>query len=395
MTYVKPVKCDKKAQGPKDSVLPYVAAFFFVLTFLIKAFVDEDFQRGSVSTTVAYSKYATACIACFAGLVHGFKTGEHVFVKQFDGLLAIFGLFSVMSAICMFRTGIFSSNVVIELVKFVIPVVLAYAILNSIDQESMYKCMIAVLIVSLVGYLIELGKSGVSIADLMNADFSNSESATESSSFSGISMVLTFYFAFFNKRNVWLFLSASFCILTFKRLAIVFALLALASSLICPKLMRIRLSKEALTLIKVLTVITVAVWAWLLLPEQQDLATSLFGKDPRQFTMGRSMTFRYLLETNFQSYGFGSANEVVRRAFAMPFELDLIKIALELSPITMIVFICLYWDVAGSTAWGVFIISFFMLNMITSDSLTSNFCLTLAYITCGLVDDAVPFVRQR
>ena len=35
-------------------ILPLVAAIFFVLTFLIKALVDDAFTRGDVSSTIAY-----------------------------------------------------------------------------------------------------------------------------------------------------------------------------------------------------------------------------------------------------------------------------------------------------------------------------------------------------
>lgn len=379
------------AHGLEDRpLLPIVAAVFFVLTFLIKAAVDDLFMDGQVSAAVAYTKYATAAVACFAGLAYSFKRGETQFVRQFDGLLVIFGVFFVVSVLCMFASCTFSMTVISELLKFIIPIVLAYSILNAVDQDTLYRCMVAVFVVCFLGYLADLGRSGVSLSDFLKADFDESSSATESSSFSGISLVLTFYFAFFNRKKVWLFCSAAFCILTFKRLAIVFALAALVISLFFPQQMGRRVPRGALTALKVGTLLAVALWAWLLLPEQDALATQIFGKDPNLFTMGRSTTFRYLLSSGFQSYGFGSANEVVTAQFGFGFEMDLIKIALELTPLAMILFVWLYWNVAGTTLWGIFIIGFFMLNMITSDSLTSNFVLTLAYITCGLVEDAAP-----
>lgn len=374
-----------------EPMLPAVAAIFFVITFAIKAFVDDRFMAGEVSAGVAYTKYATAAIACVAGLAHAFKNGEKLFVKQFNALLVIFFVFSLGSFFCMLASGVISKTVMMELMKFVIPIVLAYAVLNAVEQDTMYKCMAAVLLVSLLGYLVELARSGVNISAIFSADFTDSESATESSSFSGISLVLTFYFAYFNRRKLWLFLSAAFCVCTFKRLAILFAVVALVTSLFFPKAMSVRLPKKAITALKVATLLAVVLWAWLLLPEQDSFAAQLFGKDPRLFTMGRSATFRYLLTSCFQSYGFGSANEVVKAAFGFGFEMDLIKIAFELTPLAMILFVWLYWDVAGTTIWGVFIIGFFMLNMITSDSLTSNFVLTLAYMTCGLVEDAAPY----
>lgn len=370
------------------SILPFLTAVFFILTFAIKAFVDDAYARGEVSSTVAYAKYATAAIACFTGLACAFKKGERVFVGQFDRLMIIFGVFFLRSAVCMFATGITSSVVFEELLRLGMPMLLAYALLNSLDEKTTYSCMVVILIASFAAYLVNLGVEGVSLSDFMDANFEESDSATESSSFSGISLVLTLYFAFFRKRRLWLVMATVFCVFTFKRLAIVAAVAAFVVSLFFPKLMRVRVSKSTLTLLKVLTIAAVAFWAWILLPEQEGLATQLFGQDPRIFTMGRSMTYRFLLSTGFQSYGFGSANEVVTAAFGMPFEMDFIKIAFELTPLVMILFIWLFWDIAGTSLWGVVIIGFFVVNMITSDSLTSNFCLTLAYMTCGMVEQS-------
>ena len=369
-------------------LFPILTAILFVLTFAIKAFVDDAYARGDVSSTIAYTKYVTAAIACMTGLVFAFKSGERVFVGQFDRLMIIFAVFFLGSAVCMFTTGITSPVVFEELLRLGMPMLLAYSLLNSLDEDTMYRCMVAILVVSLVAYLVNLGVEGVSVADFVNANFAESDSVTESASFSGIFLVLTLYFAFFRKKKLWLVVATVFCVLTFKRLALVGALGACVVSLFFPKLMKVRVPKRALTCLKLLTIAVVALWSWLLLPEQQNLAAQLFGQNPQQFTMGRSVTFQYLLNMGFQSYGFGSANEVVFLAFGMMFEMDLIKIALELTPLVMILFVWLFWDVAGTSLWGVVIIGFFMINMITSDSLTSNFCLTLAYATCGMVEQA-------
>ena len=201
-------------------------------------------------------------------------------------------------------------------------------------------------------------------------------------------MALTFYFAFFRQRKAWLVLSALFCILAFKRLAIVAVLFALAVSFFAPRLMRVEVPRGAITALKLLTIAATALWTWMLLPEQQSLFIQLFDDTQSHFSMGRSDVLAYLVNSGFQSYGFGSANEVAKAVFTAPFEMDLTKIAIELTPVLMVLFVWLFWDVAGTSLWGVVIIGYFMVNMITSDSLTSNFCLTLAYMTCGLVTQA-------
>lgn len=369
-------------------ILPMIAAVFFVLTFLIKALVDDAFTRGDVSAAVAYTKYVTAGVACLAALAFALKHGEKVFVSEFNALGLILVAFTVVSALLQIATGRFSASVYVELFKLGMPVILAYAVLNALPGPSIHRCMVAVLLVSMLGYLITLAHEGGSASDILMSDFASSESSTESSTFSGIFLVLTFYFAFFRRRKLWLLLSAAFCILTFKRLAIVAAVFAVAVSFLAPNLMGRKVPRWAVTVLKVCTVVATAIWTWMLLPEQEILFINLFADTPTHFSMGRSDVLRYLISSGYESYGFGSASEAAKAAFAAGFEMDLTKIALELTPLVMVLFVWLYWDVAGDSLWGVVIIGYFMVNLITSDSLTSNFCLTLAYMTCGLVTQA-------
>lgn len=369
-------------------VLPMIAALFFILTFLIKALVDDAFTRGDISAGIAYTKYFTAAIACLAALAYALKHGEHVFVKEFNALALIFIVLTTASGFFQLKTGHFSTGVFIELFKFAIPIVLAYAVLNALTPRALYRCMAAVLLVSILGYLLTLSHEGVGVSEILKASFEDSDSASESSTFSGIFLVLTFYFAFFRHQKIWLILSALFCILAFKRLAIAAALFALVVSFLAPKLMRVKAPRGAIVTLKVCTILGAILWTWMLLPEQQYLFIQLFGDTPSHFTMGRSDVLGYLLSSGFESYGYGSASEVAMAVFSAPFEMDLTKIAFELTPIVMVLFVWLFWDVADNSLWGIVIIGYFMVNMITSDSLTSNFCLTLAYITCCLVTQA-------
>ena len=231
-------------------VLPMIAALFFVLTFLIKALVDDAFTRGDISAGIAYTKYVTAAVACLAALAYALKNGERVFIKEFNDLAFIFIIFTAVSTFLQVKTGHFSTGVLVELFKFAIPIILAYAMLNALTPRALYLCMVAVLLVSILGYLLTLFHEGVGFSEILEASFEDSDSASESSTFSGIFLVLTFYFAFFRHKKLWLVLSALFCILTFKRLAIVAVLFALVVSFIAPRLMKIKVPHGALVALK-------------------------------------------------------------------------------------------------------------------------------------------------
>lgn len=381
------IAIEKAKRFANRPVLPVLAAFFFLATFVIKAFTDGPYIRGEVGQTAVYSKYITALIACVFAALSCVGKKEHTFKYEFYNLIAIVIVFSLISGVMALVSNKFSSTVLIELIKLAMPIVLAYFMLNTLDEDDLYHCMLALLVICLAGYAVDLRSKGISFSSIFSADVGEGSSATESSSFSDIALMLTFYFGFFNRRKLPLIISAGFTVLAFKRLAMIVAIIVLLISFVWPRAKRVHISKGFITFLKILTIVLAALWAWLLLPEQQNLFYSMFGRLPFDFTMGRSQSLRFLLESGFQSYGFGSANDVIKAIYRVPFEMDLAKMALELTPVAPVLFVWLFWNVAGTSLWGVLIVGYFMLNMITSDALTSNFAFTIAYMVMGLVNE--------
>lgn len=374
--------------------LPFLAMGFFVLTFAIKAFTDGPYVRGEVSQVVAYSKYVTAAIACLFALLGSVEKGQHVFSREFRDLMVIVVAFTVASVYMQLLAGRFSMTVAIELVKLVMPIVLAYSMLNVLSERELYRCMVAVLVVCLAGYLVELRSQGVSVSSVFSASLDEGRSATESSSFSEIALMLTFYFAFFDRKKFPLVVSVAFTVLAFKRLAMFVAVVVFVIGLFLPSMNRVRVRRGLVTFLKVATLVLAALWAWMLLPEQQGLFVSVFGRTPFDMTMGRSESLRYLWLSHFESWGYGSANETINALFGVPFEMDLARIAFELTPLATVLFVWLFWDVAGTSLWGVLIVGYYMMNMITSDSLTSNFAFTIAYMVIGAINCLSEFKVQ-
>lgn len=381
----------ERAFSSNAPILPLISALFFVLTFFLKAVTDGPYMRGEISADVAYLKYATAAISCVTALIHAIGEGEHNFVREFNMLSMLTVFFVLASAILQAVHGSLDSAVWVELVKLYMPMVLAYSLLNALHRRQINACMIVVLVISIAGYALELRSNDASIFSIFQADYSTSTSGTESSGFAETFLMLTFYFAFARTSNAALAISGLFCFLTFKRLAMVVCVVVVLLALFAPNLMRRTVPKWLKYACIALTLCATALWFWLLLPSQERLFYELFGAFPGSFTSGRSETMRYLLNSGFESYGFGSANDVIKSIYGAPFEMDLIKIAFELTPIATVVFVAVFWNLAGSTPWGYLIIAYFILNMISSDSLTANFSFSLAYIVIGLVgsDNAV------
>lgn len=281
-------------------ILPLIAAAFFVLTFAIKAFTDGPYVRGEISSAVAYSKYFTALISCLAALVHSLKKGESRFVAEFNKLMIIFAVFCMVSFAMQIWTGLFSATVYVELFKFVMPIILAYCVLNALDDNEMWGCMVCVLVVSLIAYSFELRSQGASFSSFFAADFNDFDSETESSGFAEIALMLVFYFAFVKKGRIALIASAIFSVLAFKRLAMIMTFVVMALSIFAPKVMQAKIPKKTITALKLFSIASAVAWIWLLLPAQESLFIDLFGKTPFDFTMGRSESLRYLYLGDFR-----------------------------------------------------------------------------------------------
>lgn len=370
-------------------VLSLVTMIFFILTFAIKAFTDQLFVNGEVSSTIAYSKYVTAAIACIASFIRMYDTGERLFVHEFNILIGISTLFTVESFVLLAIHGSIETEVISELIKLIMPILMAYGVLNALSHRQIRFCMNVVFYLCVAGYIVNLVRNGVTVSQLTQMNFTGSFSPTEDSGFDLIALIFSLYFLYFRDNVFSTVIAIAFCVLTFKRLAILICFIAVIISFFVPKLMNVRVNRRWRTVCKILTLMATLVWFWLLLPQQQDLFIKIFGQTPFTFTSGRSSSLDYLLESKFQSFGYGSANAVIFGRWGVPFEMDLIRISLELSPVVMIIFVWLFWDIAGDSFWGYFIIGFFMLNMVTSDCLFDNFSFTLAYITIALVNDSL------
>lgn len=377
------------------NIITLITIAFFILTFIIKVFTDGAFERGEVSAVVAYSKYITAAISCLFAVAGMAKRGGKVFSDEFFQLAAIFIIFCTISFIQQITTNHLSVSVYLELIKLGMPIVLAYCIVNALTSNELYGCMQAILLVSIAGYLFDLSHAGISPLDFLKSDFSKSVSPTEHSGLSGIAFVLSLYFIYFDKKKWPKYCAVLFCILTFKRLTLVAVVLAVVINVLAPKLKSNPVPDKLIAFSRGATVLLVVVWVWALLPEQEESFFSLLGRTPFDFTSGRSEILRWLLNSNFISFGYGSASIVSEQVFGVIFEMDFIRIAIELTPAAMLLFVIVFWNLGSKCLWGYYIVAYYSINLITSDSLASNFSLTLAYITIAMANEASQLNQKR
>lgn len=360
--------------------------FFFCLTYVLLGLTDGLLvsQGASSSSILVRLKYPCmlATIAC--GLLHMVLTrSASIFRREFVQLFGVGAVFAFISAIEVIHTNSIGSTTTDDLLKLVLPVLMAYAVLNTLSFEQIQGCMVVVLLSSIVGYICELVVGGITLADLTQSSTGAASTATssplESSIFAGISITLCFYYCYYRSNKLLTILSVVYAIATFKRVAMAFAIVAL----ILPLLINVnkKVNKLWVWLLAALTLVLTGAYYLLLQPSRASLFETIFGQSQMDFTTGRSAFLTKLLRNGFTPFGFGSSTDVIGR----PLEMDLIQIALELTPIALVVFVLAYWNICRENLYCIIIMIYEYSNFITSHSLNSNYKWGICFILIGMI----------
>lgn len=378
----------KKNMKSKLNILKFFNYIFFVSTFMLLSYTDAMYvSRGIKGGVVVNLKYITlflGLLVCMIQRMLESKSGKcnnkcRYYYKEFKNIFIVIYLMIFISLIY----SLFSSNIpnvmFEEFFKLLLPIVYAYYVLNTLEFEKIYSAMVLILFLSIGGYILEIGIDTFTISNLRQISYANSYSPFESHYSAGISIVMCAFFMYY--RNNWLYsiLSFLFVLLTFKRLALIFAILLL----ILPKLINLNkiVSRKWSTLIKVIIIISTVIYYNLLSPRLGDVFQVIFKDNAELVTMGRSIYINKIINGGFISSGFGSTFMFIGKSI----EMDLIKILLELSIIGLILFVWYFWDITRNHLYCIIYMSFVFINLLTSHSLTNVFSWILTYIIMGCI----------
>ena len=358
------------------------SAFFLVLTFAIKSFTDAVYVAHDVNHFLVSMKYVTMLCGMVYALIkiNGRKKSELLWRKDCISLLSVVVVFVFLSLIAMVFSPQSNSALLSETVKLVLGPVYAFFIINTLDQEEFHNCMKLILLFGFIGYVLEIGTGVFSIESLRSINIMDSYSPFESSYSAGTAITAATYFIFFDKEKRYTILSVLFVLLTFKRsLVLCVAVLFLVSRF---KRNWDRPLHRAWTVVMVLffTACTY-VYMYLLDPTHADKFLRLFSTSARQFTMGRNLRYEYLLSHGFRSSGFGSSTV----ALGTNLEMDLIKLAIELSIVGLIYFLWVFTSVVHNHLYCYLLMFFDFFNMLTSHSLSGNFSWTLKFLVIAYI----------
>ncbi|WP_146059990.1 hypothetical protein [Butyrivibrio sp. Su6] len=182
---------------------------------------------------------------------------------------------------------------------------------------------------------------------------------------------------------MYIILSALFVLMTFKRLFIVMSAALFVLSLFedCNK----RVSKKIFLFTAAILFAIGISYYFMTLPESVRFIEHKYSIDMSKFTMTRSDRLRWLLSSDWTTYGFGSSTEYMYEAFDGALEMDFTKIVIELGLIPAFGFVYQYLFFARKRVYTFMFMVFMLLNHIVASGLTGTFSWSVYFIAISCI----------
>lgn len=335
----------------------------------------------------SYLKY----IACIIGILYSFflisskPLKKRYMYKETMRILSVPILFFLISLIKILYTKSSSPRIINEIMFMVLPIVYAYGLVNTLRYEQIEKMMQVTLIVSFLGYLINLKLNPISfIKALTSLNFSSSESLLESSQFAGTSIGVALYYLYYRKNKFGLLLSILFVLLTFKRLAIVVVVILL----FLPKFkdLTVPVNKQLYIFVCIFVFVIGLIYYQLMIPANKEIVTSIFGDGFDKFTMSRYWRFSLIYgQPQYINYGLGSSYDFLIYKYNFSLEMDMCKLFIEVGYIAVFIFVFQYFYAVKRNMYCTILMGYMFFNMITSHCLASMFTWIIVFTIIGSI----------
>lgn len=356
-------------------MLEIINVSLFMVTFAIKIFGDAYSQSLSSLDNVKYITMFVNLIVALMVFRRRVRLGyRRVFLKETNWLIALFTLYSFISCTEILASDKFSSLTALNLCYLYGAVVYAYLMINTLNFETFMKCMKVLLVLSFIGYVIEIGPNSFTLANVLKIDYQVSYSPFESSYSSSISIIMCAFFCCYREKKLWTLLAFVFSLLTFKRMFIVFAFIFL----IIPMFVNQNKKVRGLILVGLgifFVAATVAIY-YLYQPAFSNLVEDITGSPIEIFSQGRNTLFDSLLSNNYVPFGYASTEAFLGRSL----EMELLQIYLEMGIVGLVAFVTVFLSLTGRNAYCVLFMVSILMNSLFSHSLSGMFNWTLRYM---------------
>ena len=358
-----------------------INTILFIALIVSYCFTSSD-NGDSGSSLIKYG----ALILCIFYEVHCYTMRDiAIKMKKEYGYLFLFAgtvvCFSIFRSITTLH---FSFRTVQEILFLVCPMIYGYLVINNWKLRDVYKNFRYGVIVSFSCYLLSLGMNlGQIYKAFFQSNFGQSNSELESFTFCGLALAFLLFFCYYDIKKIYLVISFLFVLMTFKRLFIVIALLLLLLARF--KIKERTIPHKIIVLSILLLFLFGIIYYFLMQPNMVRILELKYNIDISELTTTRSDRLRWLVLSDYKSYGFGSSTEYMYNHFGGALEMDFIKIVIELGFAPAFMFIWSYIKFAKANAYTYTFMCLMILNLILSSGLTGTFAWCVIFIAISTI----------
>lgn len=301
--------------------------------------------------------------------------------KGLFGFVVVVTVYSLARSILAFH---FSFRTIQELLFLFLPMLYGYFVINTWIREDVDNAFKLGIIISFLCYLISLrrGLSQIVLA-LLASSFGNSYSELESFTFCGLAVAFCLYFCYYNKSKFFMFMSIFFVFMTFKRLFIIISIVLLVLAQF--KLREKPVGRGPLRFVIVCMFIFAVTYYFVMQPDVVQKIENTYAVSVSKLTTTRSDRLRWLLNSEFSSYGFGSSTEFLYNRFSVALEMDAVKIIVELGFLPLYLFVRSYLKFSAANVYTFLFMVIMILNLTVSSGLTGAFAWSIIFISISMI----------
>ena len=364
-----------------------IGSIVIIVYFII--YVLNNIFEGKVNIiSIANTYYIFVALMTGLILLIMKKNEKLNFKKELISFVSMMSILILMSLIKILYYHKYNTAMINGIGVMLFPMLFAFLFINIMDFKQIYNSMVTILIISIIGYIIEIGIQAFSAKSLSMISIRDSYSPFESHMYSGISAGLAAFFCYFRKKKLPTIVSVIFSILTFKRIPIIFTIILLVYSLFSNKANK-TISKKIIIFTAVGFSICGFLYTQMLMPNNIRALNSIINKylniDLYTLVMGRNVLFSRLFTNGFHSLGLDSTF-----LFSKDIEMDLVRLYLEVGIVGLLSVSLYFWSLTKNKRYNyIFMFSIFV-NLLLSHSLHSPVGWVLKYIvifTVSLYDN--------
>lgn len=358
-------------------------AYLLVFIFFLQVIDNILRENGINSSILSNLKIGLLLFSIFCFLVQlNNKDSVYLFKREILVILLMYIFLLVISLYWMHYSHIYSlSPVTIGFMRIMIPIIFAFLVLNVINFKQIYVSLTIFLIISFIGFiLMEIVTGKFSLKTILAFSLTDSTGSTmESNFFSPTAVSLCIFFGYFRKSKWRLFLSVLFTIMTYKR---IMTLLALFILFFGGKIKNKRLAVILKVLFGIIFYLITVYYIKLNLGQvNPELIQNIFKMPVNEITMGRTWMFQNIYQHGFEKQGIFT---IINSGFRSP-EMDLLNIYLEAGSLSVVIVIMSMLLLIRENLYTFLIISFTLVEMLTSHWLDITFFWVVIYITIGCI----------